>query len=136
MGEIDGKTRALAQRAVAAKGWRWEPGMLAVADSIMAPERLSDRVRPNCPDEYDWPHDLGLRVPDLNDATTLALLLGLVRAAYRSTDQVGVFRAFHTGQTYVRLDRDGGVRAYFHGSTIGAALVNALEHAAAESDTP
>jgi hypothetical protein len=129
MGEIDEKTRALGQRAVAAAGWRWEPGMLALADSPMAPERLTEQFRPNWPDEYDWPHDLGLRVPDLRDTATLGLLLGLVRAVYRDADLVGIYRAFHTGQSYVRIDREGGEMVYIHGSTVAEALVRALEHA-------
>lgn len=134
MGEIDDKTRALGQRAVAAPGWRWEPGMLSLAEGPMGPERLGDQLRPSRPDEYDWPHDLGLRVPDLRDTTTLALLLGLVRAGYRDADRVGVYRALHTRQPYVRID--GGSMAYIHGATVAEALVRALEQAALYPVTP
>ena len=66
----------LAKRAVACKGWRWMPGMLAVPTEgmVTAPLRLMD--------DRDWPHDLGLRLPDLTDPATLGCLLALVREAW------------------------------------------------------
>lgn len=129
MGDDSEYMLSLGWQAVAAPGWRWVPGMLAMAvDSPMPPVRLTGERRPHWPDEYDWPHDLGLRVPDLSDADTLALLLGVVRAAYPKTHKVDVIRAFHNGQPYVRLNRSGAV-SYICGSTVGEALVRALEAA-------
>ena len=120
---------SLGRQAVATPGWRWVPGMLAMTvDGPMPPVRLTGEQRPGWPDEYDWPHDLGLRVPDLSDTDTLACLLGVVRAAYPEAHEVGVVRAFHNGRPYVRLNRSGAV-SYIYGSTIGEALVMALEAA-------
>ena len=64
--------------------WRWMPGMLAdyAAGMVARPVRLTDDRHPSYPDEYDWPHDLGLRVPDLTDPATLGCLLALVREAW------------------------------------------------------
>jgi hypothetical protein len=98
----------------------------------MLPIRLTNQPRPNWPDECDWPHDLGLRTPDLDDAETLAKLIDLVRSLYDGADQVEVRRALHPGQPYVRIDR-GGSMAYIHGKTIPEALVRALENAAVEA---
>lgn len=66
----------LAKRAVARKGWRWMPGMRAMPTEgmVAAPLRLTD--------DYDWPHDLGLRLPDLSDPATMGCLLPLVREAW------------------------------------------------------
>lgn len=69
----------LARRAVAAKGWRWMPGMKEI-----------DSRRHLCPDHegrpgytrdwycdvYDYPNSESL--PDLTDAATLGCLLALV----------------------------------------------------------
>ena len=68
---------ALSRRAVACKGWQRMPGMLAVPTDglVSVPLRLTD--------DHDWPHDLGLRLPDLSDPATLGCLLALVRAAWR-----------------------------------------------------
>lgn len=74
----------LARRAVASAKFRWMPGMLAfpTAGCTPVPVRLTDDRRPNYPDEYAWPHDMGLRFPDLTDAATLGCLLQLVREAW------------------------------------------------------
>lgn len=66
----------LARRLVACKSWRWMPGMRSVPTEgmITAPLRLTD--------DHDWPHDLGLRSPDLTDPATLGCLLALVREAW------------------------------------------------------
>lgn len=68
---------ALSRRAVACRGWRWMPGMrvMPAGGMVAAPLRLTD--------DYDWPHDLGLRLPDLSDPATLGCLLALVREAWR-----------------------------------------------------
>jgi hypothetical protein len=60
----------LAQRAVACKGWRWMPGMLATARDGKAWRLWSARGRGRA--------DL----PDLDDPATLGCLLALVREAW------------------------------------------------------
>lgn len=60
---------ALAKRAVACKGWRWMPGMLA-ADAI-GKQRVYDDVA----GEPYWSTDGWL--PDFDDAATLGCLLAL-----------------------------------------------------------
>lgn len=60
----------------------WMPGMLALATrwkAVLTGFRCTDGRRPNYPDEYDWPHDMGLRFPDWTDPATLGCLLGQVR---------------------------------------------------------
>jgi len=66
----------LSRRAVACKGWRQLPGMLALPSEgmISTPVRLTE--------ESDWPHDVGLRLPDLTDPATVGCLLALVREAW------------------------------------------------------
>jgi CheY-like chemotaxis protein len=61
-------------------GFRWAPGMLALPGKggTGTPERLTDKRREGHPDEYEWPHDLGLRVPDPTDLATGGCLLGLL----------------------------------------------------------
>jgi len=70
----------LAKRAVACRGWRWMPGMLALPPEgmISTPARLTE--------ESDWPHDVGLRLPDLTDPATLGCLLALVREAWGDSE--------------------------------------------------
>lgn len=73
----------LARRAVAAPEWRWMPGMRAVpppeGGMMMLPIRLGDDKHPSYPEEYDWPHDLGLRIPDLRDAATVGAVVERIR---------------------------------------------------------
>ena len=68
----------LAKRAVACKGWRWMPGMLAV--EWAAPGMSLTGGRPVRVDEY-W-HEVGVWLPDLTDPATLGCLLALVRETY------------------------------------------------------
>lgn len=66
----------LARRAVVCEGWRWMPGMRALCDDGWpVPYRLDDG-------HDDWPHDIGLRLPDLTDPATLGCVLALVRDAW------------------------------------------------------
>lgn len=69
---------ALARRAVACKGWKWMPGMLAV--EWTAPGMSLTGGRPVRVDD-GW-HEVGVYVPDITDAATLGCLLALVRVAY------------------------------------------------------
>ncbi len=65
---------ALAKRAVACKGWRWMPGMLA-GRSDCPPIRLAAiEDAGNALQEHRW-------LPDLQDPATLGCLLALVREA-------------------------------------------------------
>ena len=70
----------LANDLIRCEDFRWLPGMLAVMDipNLKLPYRLTHNRHPSYPDEYDWPHDLGLRKPDLTDSLTLSCLLELV----------------------------------------------------------
>jgi len=63
---------ALARRAVACKGWRWMPGMLAVEQAVPG---MALSTRPVRVDEY-W-HEVGVWLPDLTDPATLGCLLAL-----------------------------------------------------------
>ena len=70
----------LAYDLVRSPSFRWVPEMLALPTrgTVSVPVRLTDARRPNYPDEYEWPHDLGLRVPDLSDMQTARLLLDML----------------------------------------------------------
>lgn len=75
----------LARLAITLPGWRWMPGMRALPQlgRCALPIRLGDERHPSYPDEYDWPHDLGLRLPDLSDPATKGCLLALAREHQR-----------------------------------------------------
>ena len=51
---------------------------------------LDDRRHPSYPEEYDWPHDLGLRVPDFNCPVTRQSVLHLVRQDWKD-DRIHVY---------------------------------------------
>lgn len=73
----------LAYDLVRSPSFKWVPEMLALPTRgmVSGPVRLTDERRPNHPDEYEWPHDLGLRVPDLSDTQTARLLLDMLGAS-------------------------------------------------------
>ena len=89
----------LSRRAVACKGWRWLPGMLAIIP------RRTRGVRLSSGDELD---EALSPMPDLTDPATLGCLLSLVRDAW---------------------DEPLAWVYYEHGATEAAALVAALEAA-------
>ena len=102
----------LAKRAVACRGWRWMPGMLAADTGLRLDEMTTD-----------WEGTL----PDLSDPATAGCLLALVREAW--DDPVA-----HCEELFRRIsgdwavfDRTGSLVA--KGATEAEALVAALEAA-------
>jgi hypothetical protein len=67
----------LARLAIACKGWRWLPGMLAAEQAVPG---MALSTRPMRVDDY-W-HEVGVWLPDLSDPATLGCLLALVREAW------------------------------------------------------
>lgn len=111
----------LGQRAIACKGWRWMPGMLAFPSEGMltTPVRLTDG--------RDWPQDIGLREPDLTDPATLGCLLALVRGAWGMPTGITVIYSDDEGRWEVSWSgaTHGGICGF--GATEAEALVMALE---------
>jgi len=112
---------ALSRRAVACKGWQRMPGMLAVPTDglVSVPLRLTD--------DHDWPHDLGLRLPDLSDPATLGCLLALVREAHGDPVLFARFRGARVRPDWM-VSWDGS-DVIATGATEAEALVAALESA-------
>lgn len=73
-----GDLNDLARRAVACRGFRWLPGMLAVEQAVPG---MALSSRPARVDDY-W-HEVGIWLPDLTDPATLGCLLALVREAHK-----------------------------------------------------
>jgi hypothetical protein len=110
----------LGKRAVACKGWRWMPGMLAVTSNGVVGFRVADSaVVPTCL--------VGL--PDFTDPATFGCLLALVREAWGDSEMHMALGA----KGWVWLT--GESRAYDvvmpinAGATEAEALVAALENA-------
>ena len=120
----------LARRAVACKGWRWMPGMLAGdRDRVVYVDSGLDGalVSCGCPSGPDWMPEGAL--PDLSDPATLGCLLALVREAYDLPRLAlvccgGRWRVISAG-----LDVRFPIRAPAKNNAEAAALVAALESA-------
>lgn len=72
--------KALAERAVACKKWRWMEGMLILTGDKFTPRiRIIDDLGASA-----WmAHARATDLPDLSDPATLGCLLALVREVYR-----------------------------------------------------
>lgn len=122
---------ALAHRAVACKGWRWLPGMLAL--EWAAPGMTLTGGRPFRVDD-GW-HEVGVYAPDLTDPATLGCLLALVREAWgKPNGQMrfdGVSGSDPRGWYYYWTENDGSIGGGLHwySPTDAEALVAALEAA-------
>jgi hypothetical protein len=115
----------LGRRAMACKGWRWMPGMLARGsrglrasseerDGLVWVERWGGRFEP-----------VGAWVPDLRDPATVGCLLALVRDALGKPHAHLVYDDNHWSHPWA-LWHFGG---WSHEPTEAAALVAALEAA-------
>lgn len=129
----------LARRAVACKGWRWMPGMLAhhpnwragrVSHVGLTAVRVACRY-PSPVGGTTWavpPLPITGLLPDLSDPATLGCLLGLVREAL-GCPEAHVYYADLSRLWVVRWGYEGlGVRTV-DGATEAEALVAALEAA-------
>ena len=110
---------ALARRAVACKGWRWMPGMLASMPNGVIGCRVAEGTL--AIDHY--------MLPDLTDPATLGCLLALVREAYRDPTICVVLDTsdgyWHVG----RWEDDGIALRGRWGTSEAHALVLSLEGA-------
>jgi hypothetical protein len=124
---------ALAERAIACKGWRWMPGMLADGGLRLTdtyPLYLENGV-PRFPvsDEHTWglylreSEDNPAILPDLTDPATLGCLLALVRSAY--VDPWIRVEPMSSGWACIYSRPPPGLPA--NGDTEAEALVAALE---------
>jgi hypothetical protein len=105
----------LAQRAVACKGWRWMPGMLATARDGKAWRLWSARGSGRAV------------LPYLEDPATLGCLLALVREAW-GVPTLTTNYVDHMDQVAWAVDDTKG-RPMGYGATEAEALVAALEAA-------
>lgn len=123
----------LGRRAVACKGWRWMPGMLArdagwvlhrIQDDGSALD-LSDSIL-----ERGWGYSTKTLRPIFDDPATMGCLLALVREAWGKED-MGAVRIFRHGlrKWCVEYDEDDAQAGAFYGPTEAEALVAALEAA-------
>lgn len=145
----------LGRRAVACRGWRWMPGMLAydlrvrdscevrvyrtpLRDSIDVIHSGGNRwaiplaARSPERDRWLWPGDPPYAIPDFSDPATLGCLLALVRVAH--VDPTASAYALRNGSweasVVLRSARPGELSApVWRGSSEAEALVSALEAA-------
>ena len=119
----------LGQRAVACKGWRWMPGMLAALDGIDGDYRARVCRVDNgrfWSDATTLPYDLTSYVPDLSDPATLGCLLALVREAWESP-KANI--SWVTDDKCMVVFDTGHAQRFLLASTEAEALVAALEAA-------
>ncbi len=110
--------KSLARRAVACRGWRWMPGMLAVLDRAPPLRILEICDAGNALQEARW-------LPDLSDPATRGWLLELVREALADPE---LFARREIGGSGWVVIRSNSVRP-IRGATEAEALVAALEAA-------
>ena len=123
---------AFSRRAVACKGFRWMPGMLAALDGIGGDYRARVCRVDNglfWSDATPLPYALASYVPDLSDPATLGCLLALVRKAWGDPTLCVVLDT-SDGRWCVGCWEDNGIAMRGRGgATETEALVNALEGA-------
>lgn len=119
------ETYALARRALACKGWRWMPGMLAVEWAV--PGMVLTDGRPVRVDDR-W-HEVGVWLPDLSDPATLGCVLALVREAWG--DPTAHVEPSYEGKWRAWAGRYSADNPPISRSTEAEALVAALEAAGA-----
>jgi hypothetical protein len=114
----------LARRAVACRGFRWMPGMLAVEQAVPG---MALSARPVRVDDY-W-HEVGVWLPDLTDPATLGCLLALVREAWGDPSLSVLFDHDGCKWRVGRWEDDGLALRCRCADTEAHALVAALEAA-------
>ena len=123
---------AFSRRAVACKGFRWMPGMLAALDGIGGDYRARVCRADNglfWSDATPLPYALASYVPDLSDPATLGCLLALVRKAWGDPTLCVVLDT-SDGRWCVGCWEDNGIAMRGRGgATEAEALVDALEGA-------
>lgn len=81
-GTVASELTELSRTLAKSTHFRWMRGML----SLPSEEALALPVRVEA--ESDWPHDIGLRVPDLTDPATGGLLLHLLSSLCQTETRV------------------------------------------------
>jgi len=114
----------LSERVVKCPNFYWMPGMrcLPTEGMVTVPLRLTD--------DLNWPHDLGLRLPDISDPATLGCLLALVREAWVDpTASTAATREANGGRGWVMdcWDPQSPLSGIGPFQSEAEALINALE---------
>lgn len=128
--------KALGDRAVAAAGWRWTPGMLDLDSNRYQWRHASMQVGtwrsarggrlPTASGLPAWVVPCAETRPNLADPATLGCLLHLVRVL-RFDHTVGVIYDIDEQQWYVGRWETGGLAVLGGGASEAEALVNTLE---------